>query len=101
MAHRKVRDRYGHEWDVWEVNPAAADRRARELNPTVERRRKDAGLMGRLSDRLRDGWLAFQSAQEKRRLAPIPDGWESLSDAEILMLLDRAQRAGRPTRLIE
>jgi hypothetical protein len=36
------------------------------------------------------GWLAFQSGAEWRRVAPIPDAWEALSDRELLDLLNRA-----------
>lgn len=39
----------------------------------------------------REGWLAFESAHgEKRRLAPVPKDWESLSDGELAALCARA-----------
>jgi hypothetical protein len=101
MAHRKVTDRHGHEWDVWEVRPTAIDRRVRNESRLVERRGSDIGFVGRVSERLRDGWLAFQSAHEKRRLSPIPTAWLDISDDELLALLERAPKAGKPTRLIE
>jgi hypothetical protein len=101
MSHRKVTDRFGHDWDVWEVNPAVIDRRARDSAPLVDRRHVNVGFVGRVNERLRDGWLAFQSAHEKRRLAPVPPGWESLTDQDLLTLLERAQKAGKPARLIE
>jgi hypothetical protein len=34
--------------------------------------------------------LAFESAKEKRRLAPIPDDWKALSDGELAQLCARA-----------
>jgi hypothetical protein len=101
MAHRKVTDRHGHEWDVWEVNPQAIDRRRRDEPRVTERRGANIGLVGRVNERLRDGWLAFQSTNEKRRLTPIPPNWDTMSDAELLTLLERAPRAGKPSRLIE
>ena len=80
MAHRKVR--FGDsEWDVWDVRPEA---RAHSLG----------------SD-LRDGWLCFQCGTERRRLAPIPDSWETLQDGELQPLFERAyavapiERAGQ------
>ena len=30
---------------------------------------------------LRDGWLTFECADCKKRLVPIPDGWEQVPDA--------------------
>lgn len=101
MAHRKLKDTAGREWDVWEVNPASIDRRMRDLTHEDDRRFVDTGFVGRVSDRLRHGWLAFQTKSEKRRLTPIPSGWEKFSDGDLLRLLERAQSAGRPSRLIE
>jgi hypothetical protein len=40
------------------------------------------------------GWLAFQvqgDERVRRRLAPIPSGWEGMSDAELAALCARAQ----------
>jgi hypothetical protein len=36
------------------------------------------------------GWLTFESAMEKRRLAPIPEGWEELDDETLATLCDSA-----------
>jgi hypothetical protein len=38
----------------------------------------------------RKGWLAFQSGPEWRRLAPIPEGWASMTARDLLGLLSRA-----------
>jgi hypothetical protein len=67
MAYRTFTDPSGGEWQVWEVNPSAL------LETTPEA-----------------AWLAFQSATEKRRLAPVPAGWADASEAELLGLLHRA-----------
>jgi hypothetical protein len=40
---------------------------------------------------LESGWLTFESAAEKRRLAPIPAGWEDLDDAGLEQLCQRAR----------
>ena len=56
----------------------------------------------RLGDGLGRGWLAFQSDDERRRLAPIPAGWESLSESELRALWAAAQVVPkRHGRLIE
>jgi hypothetical protein len=90
MAHRKLTDLVGREWDVWEVNPTAIDQGM-----------PDSGVQRRVSERLQKGWLAFQCPHEKRRLSPIPPGWNELTDADLLALLERATKAARPARLIE
>lgn len=39
-----------------------------------------------LPEAYREGWLLFESAIEKRRLAPVPRDWESLSDQALQAL---------------
>jgi hypothetical protein len=39
-----------------------------------------------LPEAYREGWLLFESANEKRRLAPVPHDWESLSDQALAQL---------------
>jgi hypothetical protein len=80
LAHRAFRDERGQEWQVWDVYPTS-----------------DAAV----KPELRGGWLAFESHDEKRRLAPIPPGWETASEAELLALLARATLRDKPRRLIE
>jgi hypothetical protein len=77
------------------------DRRTRDELRVEERRGPNIGFVGRVSDRLRAGWLAFQTSDEKRRLSPIPPDWEAVSDDELLRLLEQATKVGKPTRLIE
>jgi hypothetical protein len=44
-----------------------------------------------LPEAYREGWLAFESAHgEKRRLAPVPQNWESLTDRELSALCAEA-----------
>jgi hypothetical protein len=70
MAHRKVQLE-NSEWDVWDVRPQAR-----------------AGSVG---NGMENGWLCFQSGSRRRRLAPIPDGWNDLSDAGIAELFRQAR----------
>lgn len=41
---------------------------------------------------LQQGWLAFQSGTDRRRLAPIPEQWIDLDDATLVALLSSADR---------
>ena len=102
MAHREFRDREGRTWEVWDVHPSMAERRDNENAPavTVERRRVSQPRAP-LPRELREGWLAFESRFERRRLTPPPNGWLEMSDAELSDLLERAVSTGKVRRLIE
>lgn len=79
VAARTFEDSAGIMWEVFEVH------RASEAPRGVS-----AGLEG--------GWLAFVSASGKRRLAPYPPSWESVSEPELERLCESARRAN-PTQL--
>lgn len=74
---REIEDERGVRWAVFQVHPSS-----REGRTTVR-------------ERYRQGWLAFDSGLEVRRLAPIPPEWESRGDGELLELCTRAERAPR------
>ena len=94
MAHRRVQDESGRWWDVWDTRPTIIDRRAgreRRSGGRVARdRRQKSEQRVTVEPQYRKGWLAFQSGNEWRRLAPIPDNWEGVDDRELLALLARA-----------
>jgi hypothetical protein len=109
MGYRRFRDVQGVEWQVWEVRPGTsrglegwdgADRRSPDpvlLYKGPERRsgppRPTAAPI--LSPGLECGWLTFESETEKRRLVPIPEGWEEMDEATLEELRARAQPATR------
>lgn len=70
MAHREFYDPQGRRWEVWEVRVGGDER-------TVK-------------PELAGGWLTFESAVEKRRLAPIPSGWNELPADALGELCERA-----------
>lgn len=62
---RGFTDSSGVEWRVWEVFPMAAGQTiVRSSHTSLE------------ETPFANGWLCFESPGEKRRLAPIPEGWE-------------------------
>lgn len=76
MAVREFTDSRGVEWRVWDVTPA-------HMHPIT--RGEDY-----MAD-LQDGWLAFQSGREKRRLeAPYPSNWMTAPLPELEELCRRA-----------
>ena len=102
MAHRTFTDRDGQTWDVWDVYPTLAERRATPpAGDVVIERRKHSEPRAALPPELRDGWLAFESNGERRRLTPAPSDWFEMDDSELVELLSRATLTGKARRLIE
>jgi hypothetical protein len=78
MAVREFTDSNNIVWRVWDVTTA-------QMHPVT----KNEEFMGDLAD----GWLAFESAFEKRRLAaPYPAEWATISIPELEALCRRAPR---------
>ena len=96
MTHRKLKDGDGKSWDVWEVYPSAVEQRMSGEHPAVpsengaKQERREVRLL--VPSALQQGWLAFQSGGERRRLAPIPENWTALDDTALLALLCQADR---------
>jgi hypothetical protein len=67
MALRTFTARDGSVWNVWNVVPTLA-RNEQKLALGI-------GMAG--------GWLCFESGEAKRRLIPVPAGWEAWSDDEL------------------
>ena len=77
MALREFTDRAGRAWSVWEMIPERMHERMRNTLGAFE-----------------IGWLVFESSGgEKRRLSPIPEGWEDAPAPELEALCERATPA--------
>jgi hypothetical protein len=79
MALREFDDGKGNLWRVWATRPQS----------------------GRVREQFRGGWLTFEPGgreASRRRLAPIPDGWEALSEFELRQLCIAAapERSRKP-----
>jgi hypothetical protein len=112
--HRTFLDDLARLWNAWDVIPAwgerrTTERRARAESPgaqLVERRtherRRHRGLRISLPPRLAQGWVAFEHAEERRRVAPIPEGWDQLPENGLRELWRHAEHLPpRRKRLIE
>jgi hypothetical protein len=75
MAVRDVIDQDGTKWRVWQVQRSA-------IHPKTAAE----DFLGDYGD----GWLCFESAGERRRLARFPDDWDKMDDKELCGLLSRA-----------
>src|SRR2546430_9317719 len=82
-------------WTAWDVIPSWGERRRGERRSVgstppstsgerrrVERRRIH-GIRVALSPQLANGWLAFESGESRRRLAPIPKEWHELPEEQL------------------
>ena len=80
MATRAFTDRQGDGWKVWETVPQDA----RGCVPAYAK-----------------GWLTFEHAStgDRRRLAPIPEGWADTSEERLHLMCRAAEpvRGGRRT----
>jgi hypothetical protein len=98
MPLREFTDDEGASWRVWDVHPRLGvlpqdgfglERRTRDVPELIlERRRQrppESGPGG--------GWLVFDSEEEKRRLSPVPQDWESCPVGQLLEYWDRAEPA--------
>jgi hypothetical protein len=87
---REFTDKRSVLWRVWDIAPQSL-------------RVPDAAATQRYPATYdQSGWLSFQTlaGTEKRSLSPIPPGWETLSDAELADLLEKAtEGAPRATRV--
>jgi len=96
VAYRIFEDALGAVWEVWDVLPGSAERRAGERRSSEARAAAGDRRVERLSaigvhQDLSAGWLCFLSGSDKRRLAPIPSAWEQL-DMDALRELHAAAR---------
>ena len=109
MSYRTFLDARGKRWEVWLVTPAAAERRkvdrratpaggteaftgGPERRKTPERRRVPFHRSAAVSSEYSEGWLCFESEGEKRRLAPVPAGWDEAGPDRLSTWLQAAKR---------
>lgn len=71
MAVRSFVDPEDREWSVWDVTPS---------------RKSDLFLPADMAE----GWLCFEAAHEKRRLAPYGTEWEGMDGPALWDLCQRA-----------
>jgi hypothetical protein len=103
MGLRNFKDLEGKEWRVWDVLPYStrqderrmADRRRGGVQAYSgpERRKGDRRVRtaSLLTPGLEAGWLCFENHVDKRRLTPIPAGWNTAPEDELRELLGSAR----------
>jgi hypothetical protein len=103
MAHREFTDSLGIQWEVWTVVPEYAERRrgGRSAQTPAIDRREHSEFRVPLGSQWAEGWLCFKCETEKRRLVPVPEAWDAMSDADLERLCRSAKPTRSPRRLIE
>jgi hypothetical protein len=78
---RTFKDSHGDTWWVWSTHPQT---------PTS------------VNVQLREGWLTFDSGTERRRVGPIPKGWEtfSIERLELTCRVATPARVSDPNRVV-
>jgi hypothetical protein len=109
MSYRTFVDRDGAYWQVWDSQPSKMERRTSENDRRHVKRPSWGGPERRsgadrrtvnqrritLSEGYGRGWLTFESLVEKRRLVPIPSGWEQADNSALRALCERAKRIAK------
>ena len=102
MERKTFVDVLGAVWNVWEVYPRLVERRLlrerRAARRGADERRHVTVGRPTLPRQILGGWLALQSKHERRRVVPVPDDWEELSDRELQALLALSKLSSRPRR---
>jgi hypothetical protein len=101
MAYREFVDSCRTIWAVWYVPASRSERRTHDTWRREEGDRRSQSqsqrLRMRVSAPMSAGWLCFESASEKRRLAPVPSGWQQMSDRGLEELCNSATAVVKTT----
>jgi hypothetical protein len=108
VNYRTFMDSVGKRWEVWLVTPAAAERRRvdrrasagagalpegfADRRRTPERRRGPFRRSIAVASEYSNGWLCFECEGEKRRLAPVPEGWQEAGPDRLSSWCQAAKR---------
>jgi hypothetical protein len=109
VSYRTFLDSSGRRWEVWLVTPAAAERRKvdrRAVTPggtpiyegfvdrrqSKDRRKSPFRRNIAVASEYSNGWLCFESEGEKKRLAPVPEGWQEAGPDRLSTFLQAAKR---------
>lgn len=108
MSYRTFLDTRGKRWEVWLVTPAAAERRKADRRAAAagnegfkggserryapDRRKSPFRRSVAVASEFSQGWLCFESEGEKRRLAPVPAGWQKAGPDRLSTWLQAAKR---------
>ncbi|HEY8851377.1 MAG TPA: hypothetical protein VIM36_04285 [Gemmatimonadaceae bacterium] len=97
MPMREFADSLGQVWQAWDTHPKGVGHLSKGESAFTRFVANTAKREGREPTTVRDqyaaGWLTFKLANDRRRLTPIPDGWELADDATLQRYLGSASDA--------
>ena len=99
MPLREFPDSLGRIWEAWDTYPKRADDAA-QAESAFSKYVANLVNQGRsaptsVRSQYQAGWLTFKLDNARRRLAPIPSGWESADDTTWWLTLEAAAAPGR------
>ncbi len=94
MSLREFLDDDGQEWQVWDTRPAmpVANVDSSSVDAAKSPSDNKATEFPLLSRKREAGWLTFTAVDERRRLSPIPDAWESADETSLRAVLKTADK---------
>ena len=106
MGLRTFIDSLGREWSAFDVVPRDNERRHRDrrADDAVETftdrrengdRRLTPGSQSMLVSQASQGWLCFERGVDRRRLTPIPEGWEQCDEKQLETYCSQAKPVHR------
>jgi hypothetical protein len=105
MPYREFVDSRQIRWSVWHVAASRSERRERATRRSEERAKSDRRRRSephprrmRVTAPMSAGWLCFESMSEKRRLVPVPPGWQRMSNRGLEELCARAIATAKTIR---
>lgn len=115
MSQRTFADPSGVIWNVSAIAPQLTERRLAERRSVsgpafdfradrraIPDRRHVREVRAPVREGFEHGWLVFDNGDEKRRIAPVPPGWDQMTPQELNALCARAKPTHqRWTRLVE
>lgn len=97
MPLREFADSLGRVWQAWDTHPSGIGHLTKGDSAFTRFVASTAKREGRerttVREQYAEGWLTFRLADARRRLAPIPDGWEHADDSVLRRYLDSAIEA--------
>ena len=94
MPMREFADALGQIWQAWDTHPKGVTHVSKGETAFTRFVANTAKREGRepttVRDQYAEGWLTFKLANDRRRLTPIPEGWELADDATLQRYLSLA-----------
>jgi hypothetical protein len=84
MPKRRFTDVRGVKWEVWDVRTSDIPTDRGHDPVDIEH--------SRVALELANGWLCFQSGEDRRRFAPVPPAWDELPDGVLRVMLEVSDR---------